>query len=366
MTGRSDDSVVDARQHRVSAPKDDTGVAATRPDRRRSPIDGRRRLGAALSCSLPWTWFAVRDAVPLFDVVAIAMPVLVACAVFAALAYAAVRRRARPVIFALSTATVGAVAILGPWIPRPMDPPSRAFRFVAANAFRNNASPEQAARDILDQHADVVAMVEGGEPLLPWLQPHFPFAAARPGGEPILLSRFPLRALPFPVGLKAASDVTRWSLTTPVGDVVLYAIHLDRPTVRDNTLLVRLDIQRKILRVVLNSVRTERLPTLVAGDFNLSDRSWGYRRLSEVLTDAMRERWAGPTYVNRQYLPLLLRIDNIFISRHWCADHTGRFDIHGSDHRGVVADLGPCPGQPATRAHAVAASGQAGGRSLDE
>ncbi len=82
---------------------------------------------------------------------------------------------------------------------------------------------------------------------------------------------------------------------------------------------------------------------MVAGDFNTSDRSRPYRRITGRFRDAMRTGWAGPTYVKTVWRPFLLRIDHIFVPRDWCSARPERFALHGSDHRGLAVDVGPCP-----------------------
>ena len=59
---------------------------------------------------------------------------------------------------------------------------------------------------------------------------------------------------------------------------------------------------------------------------------------------AMRVRWAGSTYGDGIFAPLLLRIDHIFESRNWCAESSDTYPITGSDHQGVASTVGPCPG----------------------
>jgi endonuclease/exonuclease/phosphatase (EEP) superfamily protein YafD len=57
----------------------------------------------------------------------------------------------------------------------------------------------------------------------------------------------------------------------------------------------------------------------------------------------MRAKRAGPTYVAALWRPFLLRIDHVFVPRDWCSAAPERFTLHGSDHRGVAVDVGPCP-----------------------
>jgi endonuclease/exonuclease/phosphatase (EEP) superfamily protein YafD len=101
--------------------------------------------------------------------------------------------------------------------------------------------------------------------------------------------------------------------------------------------------QRREREALLASSRRETAPVVLVGDFNSSDRGRGYRRVTGRFRDAMRSRWAGPTYTARLLRPFLLRIDHVFVPRDWCSAAPERFTVHGSDHRGVAVDVGPCP-----------------------
>jgi endonuclease/exonuclease/phosphatase (EEP) superfamily protein YafD len=101
--------------------------------------------------------------------------------------------------------------------------------------------------------------------------------------------------------------------------------------------------QRREREALLGSARRESAPVVLVGDFNSSDRGRGYRRVTTRFRDAMRSRWAGPTYTALLWRPFLLRIDHVFVPRDWCSAKPEQFTVQGSDHRGVAVDVGPCP-----------------------
>ena len=88
-----------------------------------------------------------------------------------------------------------------------------------------------------------------------------------------------------------------------------------------------------------------RAPLLVAGDFNAPQRD----RLFSVLPAGMRDAFAvagkgiGNTILND--MPVL-RIDQIWVSSHFRVVQSFARRTQASDHRLVVADLVPVPGQP--------------------
>ena len=306
---------------------------------------GRRRpsVPALVAAALPWSWFVVRDRASLLDVVATGLPVVVASLAAVALLAAAVFRRATPVVAAVSLLAVGAVAVVGPWMPAGGGKPAAPLRVVIANAFDFNDFSGEAAADIRAQDADLVVVVEGASTVGARLRSEYPFSETAGVADHLVVSRFPVRFLS---GLPEAPDdgrVSRWELTAPAGRVVVYGVHLRRPEPRDGAVRAPLLEQRLMIDALLRAVERETAPVLVVGDFNFSDRTWAYRRLAGRLRDAGRATWAGPTYIRIRYRPFLLRIDHLFVAPEWCSGDSGRFTITGSDHRGVVADVGPCP-----------------------
>jgi endonuclease/exonuclease/phosphatase (EEP) superfamily protein YafD len=303
----------------------------------------RRALPSVAAAALPWTWFAVRDVASLMDLVATGLPVIVAGAAAVALVLLAVTRRPAWLVAAVSVVTMGAVAVAGPWLPAGGADPADPIRVAAVNAWAGNATPAAAAADVSAQDADVVVIVETPFAMPGILEPRFPHSAYSEQGGHTLFSRFPIRYLS---GLPGGTDddpVSRWELSTPAGPVILYSVHLRRPDPRGAVRLPLLQ-QRAVVDTLVRAVAAEVSPVILAGDFNFSDRTWGYRRLDGPLRDAGRASRTGPTYRATKYRPFLLRIDHVFVSPRWCAGGSGRFTIAGSDHRGVYADVGPCRG----------------------
>lgn len=303
-----------------------------------------RALPALAAAALPWSWFVVRDRASLLDVVATGLPVIVVASAVAALVVAALFRRRAPLVAAVSLLAMGTVAVFGPWMPVSGPAPAQPLRMAAANAFAGNPSPAAAAADIARQDADVVVVVEGADPISRRLMDDYRFSAPGYRGNHVALSRFPVRLLSGLPGAPSDGRVSRWEVTAPSGRVVVYGVHLNRPRPRDGAVRVPLLEQRQMVVALLRAVEAETSPVVVLGDFNISDRAWAYRRLAGRLRDAMRATLAGPTYVRPRYRPFLLRIDHLFVTPGWCSADSRRFTISGSDHRGVVAEVGPCPG----------------------
>lgn len=303
----------------------------------------RRAIPPLAAALAPWSWFVVRDRALMMDLVATGLPmVAVGLAVVAAVLAAVLHRRTFAVA-ALSILVAGSVAVLGPWQPGGGPSPTDPIRVATVNAWAGNRSPSQAADDVRARRPDLVVLVEANVEIASALEPHFPYSLYDVNAGHVLFSRFPVRYLSGLAGAPVRDLVARWELSAPAGPVVVYSIHLRRPYARNGHVRTPLAEQRGMVRVLMRAVDRESSPVVVAGDFNFSDRTWAYRRMDGPLRDAGRASRGGPTFISLKYRPFLLRIDHVFVSRRWCAAASGRFTVTGSDHRGVFADVGPCP-----------------------
>ena len=299
----------------------------------------------AVAALAPWTWFAVRNLASVFDMVADGLPVLFSLAALGLFVYAAVRHQRWLAVGVVSCLLAGAVAVAGPWRAEPIPPPVRGFRIVAANVNSRNPTIERAVTDALARQGDVVLLIEAGRGRVT-LPADYPTVIRPRYSNQLILSRFPARLLDKPANWPNDFRAHRLEVDAPTGRVVVYLVHLKRPHIGPRRILSirrQLRAQRREREAALASARTETAPVILAGDFNTSDRSRGYRRITDRFRDAMRARRAGPTYVKTLFRPFLLRIDHIFVPHDWCASQAERFQLHGSDHRGLAVDVGPCP-----------------------
>jgi len=305
----------------------------------------RQGVGAAVVALAPWAWFGVRNLSSLFDLVATGIPVLALAVAVAIGVYAVLRKRRLLVIGVVSWLAAGTVAVAGPWRPEPVPPPVRGFRIVSANVNSKNPTIDRAVADALAQDADLVLLIEAGKGRLS-PPAEYPTVIRPTYSSQVILSRFPIRLLDKPQEWPNDFRAHRLEVDAPSGRVIVYLAHLKRPHLGPGRILKirsQLRAQRRERESLLASAREETVPVVIAGDFNTSDRSRGYRRIAGRFRDAMRSRWAGPTYIGTLWKPFLLRIDHVFVPRDWCSGHAVRFTLHGSDHRGLAVDVGPCP-----------------------
>ena len=305
----------------------------------------RRWRGAAAAALAPWVWFAVRDLGWPLDLVADGLPVLAGLAAAGLAGLAAIRRRPLLVVAVVSCLLAGSVAVAGPWRPQPIPPPVRGWRIVMANVSSANDTVGRAVADAVAQRGDLVLLLEAGKDLPP-PPPDYSVVALPGYSNQLVLSRFPARLVDRPENWPRRLRAHRLEVDAPQGRVVVYLAHLVRPRFGPRGILRlrrQMTTQRKEREALLASSRRETAPVVLVGDFNSSDRGQGYRRVTGRFRDAMRSGWAGPTYAALLWRPFLLRIDHVFVPRDWCSAQPERFDVHGSDHRGVAVDVGPCP-----------------------
>ncbi|MBW0111724.1 endonuclease/exonuclease/phosphatase family protein [Pseudonocardia sp. KRD-182] len=315
--------------------------------RERTPEAGRGRSGGialtVLVAALPWLWFALRDTGTVADVVAIAMPLLVAGLVLVAVVVALVpgsrARRTRAAVFGLSALLVGVVAVAGPWVPADTGAVTGSgVRVLGGNVdFQDTPTPA-----MIDVDADVVVAAELAPDTEQDFGEEYPHSVVGgPENSPVgVFSRHPARLLedagPDLPGMRVLVD-------GPDGAFVLYALHIPRPWfgASEEGYEVSVPEHYALAASVADRVRAETVPVVLVGDLNSTDRGRDYRVLAGGLSDAMRETVGGPTSVGK-WLPLLGRIDHVLVDGGWCGDDARREELPGSSHRGVAVTVGPC------------------------
>jgi endonuclease/exonuclease/phosphatase (EEP) superfamily protein YafD len=252
---------------------------------------------------------------------------------------AAAGRNTVALVASLAVLAFGAVTVLQPRIGGASAAPVQAVRVASANVYGRNAVPREAIAALIAQDADVLIAVESPGGLTRLLQnvdrEHTSWVVS---DELVLGSRFPARELPLSQQLDPVR-VMRVLVSRPGAPFVVYVVHDLNP-------LFDHDWNRQLAfdRAIRDAALRERLPTVLAGDFNLSDRTEGYRLLEGSLRDALRAGGgAGNTYEDGFWRVFLLRIDYVFTSPSMCAGDARTFDVPGSDHEGVFVATGSCP-----------------------
>jgi endonuclease/exonuclease/phosphatase (EEP) superfamily protein YafD len=295
-------------------------------------------IRTALVAAAPWSWFLVRNVGWIAEPFAVAFPLLALLGVSLAATFAIVGRNRRTLVVTASILVLGVVVVLGPRVPQSTPAPVAPLRVASANVYDGNRTPIDAARALARTDADLLVAVETGDnfaTLLAELDDAHPYEALGP--QIVVRSRYPMRVLSLPSSLPDQRSM-RVLVERPAGSVILYAVHALNPAYQ-STFERQLDFVTRLSR----AAKQESDPVVIAGDFNMSDRQLGYRRMTSAFRDAGRAAWAPDTYDFSFWRALFLRIDYVFVERSWCTAGFERFDVPGSDHQGIAATVGPCP-----------------------
>jgi endonuclease/exonuclease/phosphatase (EEP) superfamily protein YafD len=228
-----------------------------------------------------------------------------------------------------------------PAVPREV----RHLRLFNANVLFVNPDVTGIAREIAAAAPDVVFLQEATPALAAAVEatgvldelPHRVAVARTDPAAALLASRFPL--LDHDIMKIGGQVLIRATLDPGWGPLRLYAVHTPSPVGAGRRPWA------EALRAVAREVRKERLPVVVAGDFNATWNHRAFRQLLDTgLTDgaAARGRPFQLTWPrDRRLLPPLVRIDHVLTGPGLAvtAIRTGRGE--GSDHRPVVADIAP-------------------------
>jgi vancomycin resistance protein VanJ len=267
------------------------------------------------------------------------------------------------------------------WIP-PLtraDPTLPTLRVMTFNVNGNTNYPERATTRITTEDADLVLIQE--------LSPHHSYnITSRIGSrypyrqfEPIpgrrgigVMARYPLQDQGWVRLGKDSNAAQRLTMEWEGHALQILNVHLESTTPGENVEASFRERERQV-RQLLTLVEQENVPTIVAGDFNLSDTSQAYAMLAKNLRDAHRTAgWgfgltfpASPDFIRNLAAPPvagllrtrtnrvasvfgivplapipLLRIDYIFATNALRATnaYTAAWDGQ-SDHRAVVAEF---------------------------
>lgn len=281
------------------------------------------------------------------DVIGLAMPIVIVATSVLSVGVLAIRPcwSAAPLTLLL----VSALVVFLPRLPHHTATPVSPLRIAAVNLQFDSLDAEGGVASAVAADADVLVVSELTGVTDAMLTQAYPYRAVR---EDVLrhskfsegiYSRVPLTRLDDPPGITEQMLSVRVAATTPF---VLYAVHLPRPGFREPApyMFSSFGGHREMTVALDAAADRETEPVVIAGDLNLSDRTGGYRRLSSGRLDVSRTRWAGSTFDGTfAWSLLLLRIDHLLAPSDWCATGARSFTLVGSDHLGIVGEVGTCP-----------------------
>jgi vancomycin resistance protein VanJ len=240
--------------------------------------------------------------------------------------------------------------------------PEPTLTVMTYNVTRGDPGREEILSIIDKQDADVVALQEVPPKVaeaVSGLSDRYPYQALHPTADGYagcaVLSRFPISEDEVLFLVEGMHLSQRLVLDVEGKRVHLFNVHLQPPRLPGEVRLASLLLvpsyydtttQDRELARLLEELAGLEEPVLVVGDFNMTDQSEGYKRVTSELGDAFREvGWGfGHTYpdVEVRSVPTpfpLVRIDYIFHSREMTSLRAQVGDRGGPDHRYLVAEL---------------------------
>lgn len=276
---------------------------------------------------------------------------------------AALLVRARMAAFRLFLLAVIALLWFGPYYtPKPVRAASdTALHVLSLNVWGNNHHLDDIEAWVRGNNADIVLLQEISPAYandgLANLRDLYPYQSVQPDpsrwGGNFTLSRYPILEETY-VDLHTPGTPAPLRLVLDVAGqrVAVYNLHLAFPVGEPRFiapldsfyLRVALDFDDRLrnrqISTLIEHLKTERYPFLVAGDFNTSDQSVTYGQLAALMRDSFREAGVGlgnswPVSAARglpAFIPPLIRIDYIWHSSDFRAIAAWQDAPVGSDH----------------------------------
>lgn len=231
-------------------------------------------------------------------------------------------------------------------------PTGTAIDVLTFNIYPDNPRLDEAVQWIIAHDPDIVAVQEIPQDddirLAPFYA-HYPYAASQGIRETqAVFSRYPILSVE---ALQLGPSVHQRLLLDIAGqEVALYNVHLHVPyTEGDTWLPLRYDetIRNQQIAALVAHIKTENLPLLIMGDFNMTEWSPIYRDLRAVMHDAYREAtwgigatWPGdPADDLQEMYPRVLRLDYVWYSDHFAVRDAVVGAYLGSDHLPLMVEI---------------------------
>jgi endonuclease/exonuclease/phosphatase (EEP) superfamily protein YafD len=232
-----------------------------------------------------------------------------------------------------------------PQMPDP-GPGALTLRVLSLNVLRGSADPAAVVRAIERHGVDVLVMQELtpgmvhrlAEAGIDILLPHCHLDPRPKAGGTGLWARWPLTPLPPVPGMVAAAPRAR---IEPVDGwpVTVTGVHPKAP--------MRHNVRRwqQELAAIRSALVSSDGPQVVAGDFNASRDHRPFRDLLaagflDCADSARRRPWPGFTWPAGRWIPSIMRLDHVLVSRGSATVRASRnIRVPGTDHRGVLAAI---------------------------
>lgn len=266
-----------------------------------------------------------------------------------------IMRRTRMALAILPAALAFGISYGPFFFPRTREAPTTHSCLRVATFNLETPNEEEAAKlaQIIDAiDADIVALQElspaASDTFAAKLNEKYPYQSIHPveayAGQGVL-SRYPIQEDEYwrYEKLPGALGHQRILLMIDQRPVVLYNVHPVPPVTYNQHL--NATPHRTAIKRLIEEIENEDAQILLAGDFNMTDKFYGYHILKKGFTDAFRavgEVGFGFTFPHKRQLPLppFLRLDYIFYDKNFIGLRAKVWPNSGnSDHAPVVANL---------------------------
>jgi endonuclease/exonuclease/phosphatase (EEP) superfamily protein YafD len=278
---------------------------------------------------------------------------------------ALVVRARRSVVLMIPLVLIGLFTYAPPYLPKAQaQAVPDSFRLITFNVWGDNPDLNGVENWLKTQKADAVVTIElppawtKGVPALKAAYPQQVTHVAQGiyWGSTVLSPHPVISSEVFNLG-----EIPQQRIVIEVGEqkIAIYAIHLylpigDTPHVPITTNFLSASFfsydgakREAQIRTLLDRLKDEPLPYVVAGDFNLSDQNAAYKDLAALMGDSFREVGIGlgtswPSFQAfglPSMMPPLVRIDYIWHSDQLRALQAEEGPFLGSDHRPLAATL---------------------------
>jgi hypothetical protein len=218
----------------------------------------------------------------------------------------------------------------------PAFPPDDPIRIASITLDGSTVNASAIVGSLAKQRADIAIVVEPSKKARSVLLRADRYPYTLTSGRFVLLSMIPVDQLPLPKGLPD-DLILRLQVGRPTGSFIVYAVRTGTSPL-DAAQNDPIGIDR-----LRDAARGERLPVVLAGDFGVSDRSSGYRTLTDSFRDAMRSgARAASTAATFPWTFLYLRTEFVLTSPDWCAAAGSTFDVQDAPSVGLVSAVGAC------------------------
>lgn len=306
------------------------------------------------------TWHGV------LELAAIGLPAICATLFLLSLRFGVAKRDWRAVVPALSMLVLFFVAVIQPSSAAPNgEIVGETTRILSANLESNWFSDNDFYWHLETNPSEIVIASEMQQPHRTMLRDRFAYAVDDVIAEPELrvppepgddsyrrfgfpsigvYSSYPLTLLEDTTGIEDGLPGFRVRVDAPDGPIILYALHVPKPSFTDGLYQVDFSTHREMATLISRAASQEELPVIVAGDLNMTDRGVGYQTLiADDLHDGMRADTARPTSNKGFWWDLLrLRIDHILVDRSLCTQSPSSEPVRFTDHLIISLEFGAC------------------------